>query len=113
LNIHEYQAKKVLSKFGVATLLGKVATSSSEAREIAEEIGGEMWVVKAQVHAGGRGKAGGIKIAKTLDEVEELSKKILGMKLVTHQTGSEGKIVKKVYIEAAADIKKILFGNCT
>jgi len=106
LNIHEYQAKKVLSKFGVATLLGKVATSSSEAREIAEEIGGEMWVVKAQVHAGGRGKAGGIKIAKTLDEVEELSKKILGMKLVTHQTGSEGKIVKKVYIEAAADIKK-------
>jgi succinyl-CoA synthetase beta subunit len=106
LNIHEYQAKKILSKFGVATLLGKVATSSSEAREIAEEIGGEMWVVKAQVHAGGRGKAGGIKIAKTLDEVEELSKKILGMKLVTHQTGSEGKIVKKVYIEAAADIKK-------
>lgn len=106
MNIHEYQAKKVLSKFGVATLLGKVATSSSEAREIAEEIGGEMWVVKAQVHAGGRGKAGGIKIAKTLDEVEELSKKILGMKLVTHQTGSEGKIVKKVYIEAAADIKK-------
>jgi len=106
LNIHEYQAKKVLSKFGVATLLGKVATSSSEAREIAEEIGGEMWVVKAQVHAGGRGKAGGIKIAKTLDGVEELSKKILGMKLVTHQTGSEGKIVKKVYIEAAADIKK-------
>ena len=106
MNIHEYQAKKVLSKFGVATLLGKVATSSSEAREIAEEIGGEMWVVKAQVHAGGRGKAGGIKIAKTLDGVEELSKKILGMKLVTHQTGSEGKIVKKVYIEAAADIKK-------
>ncbi len=106
MNIHEYQAKKVLSKFGVATLLGKVATSSSEAREIAEEIGGEMWVVKAQVHAGGRGKVGGIKIAKTLDEVEELSKKILGMKLVTHQTGSEGKIVKKVYIEAAADIKK-------
>ena len=106
MNIHEYQAKKVLSKFGVATLLGKVATSSSEAREIAEEIGGEIWVVKAQVHAGGRGKAGGIKIAKTLDEVEELSKKILGMKLVTHQTGSEGKIVKKVYIEAAADIKK-------
>ncbi|MDA3871752.1 MAG: ADP-forming succinate--CoA ligase subunit beta [Candidatus Marinimicrobia bacterium] len=106
MNIHEYQAKKILSKFGVATLLGKVATSSSEAREIAEEIGGEMWVVKAQVHAGGRGKAGGIKIAKTLDEVEELSKKILGMKLVTHQTGSEGKIVKKVYIEAAADIKK-------
>jgi len=106
LNIHEYQAKKVLSKFGVATLLGKIATSSSEARKIAEEIGSEMWVVKAQVHAGGRGKAGGIKIAKTLDEVEELSKKILGMKLVTHQTGSEGKIVKKVYIEAAADIKK-------
>lgn len=106
MNIHEYQAKKVLSKFGVAILLGKVATSSSEAREIAEEIGGEIWVVKAQVHAGGRGKAGGIKIAKTLDEVEELSKKILGMKLVTHQTGSEGKIVKKVYIEAAADIKK-------
>jgi len=106
LNIHEYQAKKVLSKFGVATLLGKIATSSSEARKIAEEIGSEMWVVKAQVHAGGRGKAGGIKIAKTLDKVEELSKKILGMKLVTHQTGSEGKIVKKVYIEAAADIKK-------
>ena len=106
MNIHEYQAKKVLSKFGVATLLGKVATSSSEAREIAEEIGGEMWVVKAQVHAGGRGKAGGIKIAKTLDEVEELSEKILGMKLVTHQTGSEGKIVKKIYIESGANIKR-------
>ncbi len=106
MNIHEYQSKSILSKYGVATLSGKMTTSFSEARKIAEEIGGNVWVVKAQVHAGGRGKAGGIKLAKSLDEVEELSKKILGMKLITHQTGSEGKIVKKIYIESGANIKR-------
>ncbi|MEA1987070.1 MAG: ADP-forming succinate--CoA ligase subunit beta, partial [Candidatus Marinimicrobia bacterium] len=106
MNIHEYQAKGVLSKFGVAILRGKVIADISDARKVAEEIGGDMWVVKAQIHAGGRGKGGGVKLAKSLDEVEKYAKDILGMNLVTHQTGSEGKIVKKVLIVEAADISK-------
>lgn len=106
MNIHEYQSKNILSKFGVTTLPGKLANSFSEAINVAKMIGGTKWVVKAQVHAGGRGKAGGIKIAKSLDDVENFSENILGMKLVTHQTGSAGKIVRKVYIESAANIKK-------
>ncbi|MEA3500182.1 MAG: ADP-forming succinate--CoA ligase subunit beta [Candidatus Marinimicrobia bacterium] len=106
MNIHEYQAKSILSKYGVATLGGKVASTSSEARKIAEDIGGNMWVVKAQIHAGGRGKGGGVKFAKSLDEVEKHAKDILGMNLVTHQTGSEGKLVKKVLIVEAGDIKQ-------
>ena len=105
MNIHEYQAKEIFRKYGVPTPRGAVAFSGPEAKKVAEELGGNLWVVKAQIHAGGRGKAGGVKLAKTLDEVEKIAEEMLGMKLVTHQTGPEGKIVKKVYIEEGADIK--------
>ena len=105
MNIHEYQAKEIFRKYGVPTPRGGVAFSGPEARKVAEELGGDLWVVKAQIHAGGRGKAGGVKLAKTLDEVEKIAEEMLGMTLVTHQTGPEGKVVKKVYIEEGADIK--------
>ncbi len=105
MNIHEYQAKEIFKNYGVPTPRGGVAFSGPEARKVAEDLGGNLWVVKAQIHAGGRGKAGGVKLAKTLDEVEKLAEEMIGMKLVTHQTGPEGKIVKKVYIEEGADIK--------
>jgi len=109
MNIHEYQAKEVFRKYGVPTPRGGVAFSGPEARKVAEELGGNLWVVKAQIHAGGRGKAGGVKLAKTLDEVEKIAEEMLGMTLVTHQTGPEGKVVKKVYIEEGADIKDELY----
>lgn len=112
MNIHEYQAKDVLRKFGVATLKGKVAHSPEEAVAAAKEIGGNLWVVKAQIHAGGRGKGGGVKIAKTLDEVQELTKKMIGMTLVTHQTGPEGKVVQKVFIEQGCNIAKEYYVAC-
>ena len=105
MNIHEYQAKEVFRKYGVPTPEGGVAFSSEEARRVAEDLESDLWVVKAQIHAGGRGKAGGVKLAKSLDEVEEIASEMLGMTLVTHQTGPEGKVVKKVYIEEGADIK--------
>lgn len=106
MNIHEYQAKEVLRKYGVATLAGQMAESPDKAVEAAKSIGGSLWVVKAQIHAGGRGKGGGVKIAKSLDDVRDLTKKMIGMNLVTHQTGPEGKTVNKVYIEAGCNIKK-------
>ena len=106
MNIHEYQAKEVLRLYGVATLAGQVAESPDKAVEAAKAIGGNLWVVKAQIHAGGRGKGGGVKIAKSLDEVRDLANKMIGMTLVTHQTGPEGKVVNKVYIEAGCNIKK-------
>jgi succinyl-CoA synthetase beta subunit len=106
MNIHEYQAKELLRKFGVATLKGKVANSPEEAVANAKEIGGSVWVVKAQIHAGGRGKGGGVKIAKSLDEVRDLAKKMLGMTLVTHQTGPEGKVVNRIFIEEGCQIAK-------
>jgi succinyl-CoA synthetase beta subunit len=112
MNIHEYQAKEVLRKFGVATLKGKVAHSPEEAVAAAKEMGGTLWVVKAQIHAGGRGKGGGVKIAKTLDEVGELTKKMIGMTLVTHQTGPEGKVVQKVFIEQGCNIAKEYYVAC-
>jgi len=105
MNIHEYQAKEIFRKYGVPTPRGGVAFSGPEAKRVAEELGGNLWVVKAQIHAGGRGKAGGVKLAKSLDEVEKIAEEMLGMTLVTHQTGPEGKVVKKVYIEEGADIK--------
>jgi succinyl-CoA synthetase beta subunit len=105
MNIHEYQAKEVLRKYGVATLAGHLAESPEKAVEAAKQIGGSLWVVKAQIHAGGRGKGGGVKVAKSLDDVRSLAGKILGMTLVTHQTGPEGKKVNKVYIEAGCNIK--------
>ncbi|WII72743.1 ADP-forming succinate--CoA ligase subunit beta [Bdellovibrio sp. 22V] len=112
MNIHEYQAKEILRKFGVATLKGKVAHSPEEAVAAAKEIGGNIWVVKAQIHAGGRGKGGGVKIAKTLQEVEDLTKKMIGMTLVTHQTGPEGKVVQKVFIEQGCNIAKEYYVAC-
>ncbi len=112
MNIHEYQAKEVLRKFGVATLKGQVAHTPEEAVAAAKTIGGNIWVVKAQIHAGGRGKGGGVKIAKTLDEVRDLANKMLGMTLVTHQTGPEGKKVQKIFIEAGCNIAKEYYVAC-
>jgi succinyl-CoA synthetase beta subunit len=109
MNIHEYQAKSVLSKFGVPTPRGGVAYTPAEAEAVAQELGGALWVVKAQIHAGGRGKAGGVKLAKSLEEVKRLTKEMLGMTLVTHQTGPEGKEVKRVYIEEGSDIGEELY----
>lgn len=112
MNIHEYQAKEVLRKFGVSTLKGQVVNSPEEAVAAAKLIGGNIWVVKAQIHAGGRGKGGGVKLAKTLDEVRDLTAKILGMTLVTHQTGPEGKVVHRVFIEAGCNIAKEYYVAC-
>ena len=104
MNIHEFQAKKILAGYGVNIPRGKEAYSVAEAVSVAKDIGGEKWVVKAQIHAGGRGKAGGVKIADSLKEVEEISNSLLGMQLVTHQTGPEGKKVNKIFIEEGVDI---------
>jgi len=105
LNIHEYQAKQIFAKYGVPTPKGIIAETVEQAVENAKELGGPIWVVKAQIHAGGRGLGGGVKLAKSLDEVRTLADEILGMTLVTHQTGPEGKVVNKVYIEDGADIQ--------
>jgi len=109
LNIHEYQAKEIFAKYGVPTPRGLVAESVEEAVENAKKLGGNIWVVKAQIHAGGRGLGGGVKLAKSIEEVEKLAGEILGMTLVTHQTGPEGKLVQKVYIEEGADIQDELY----
>src|ERR1700685_3330293 len=93
MNIHEYQGKEILRKFGVATPRGIPCFSVPEADEAARALGGNVWVVKAQIHAGGRGKGGGVKVAKSLDEVHEYASKILGITLVTHQTGAPGRLV--------------------
>ena len=106
MNIHEYQAKEIFKKYNVPTPRGKVAFTVDEAVEAARELGGNLWVVKAQIHAGGRGLGGGVKLARSIEEVRELADQILGMTLVTHQTGPEGKLVRKVYIEEGADIQK-------
>ncbi|MCH8325488.1 MAG: ADP-forming succinate--CoA ligase subunit beta [Bacteroidetes bacterium] len=114
MNIHEYQGKEILRKFNVPVPKGKVALSSEEAVKIAkEDIGGNVWVVKAQIHAGGRGKGGGIKVAKSLDEVKQFSDEILGMKLITQQTGAEGRIVKKMLIEQGMNIESELYVGIT
>ncbi len=109
MNVHEYQAKQIFKKYDIPTPKGKLALSVDEAVENAKELGGPIWVVKAQIHAGGRGLGGGVKLAKSLDEVRELADEILGMTLVTHQTGPEGKLVQKLYIEDGADIKDELY----
>ena len=106
MNIHEYQGKEILRQYGVAVPRGSVAFSPDEAVKAAKELGANVTVVKAQIHAGGRGKAGGVKIAKNLDEVRSFSKELLGKILVTHQTGPDGKEVKRLYIEEGSDIKK-------
>lgn len=104
MNVHEYQAKSLLKEFNIETLKGGVAKTVDEAVKVAEGLGGTVWVVKAQIHAGGRGKGGGVKLAKSLAEVKEHATSILGMNLVTHQTGPEGKIVNQVLIEQGCDI---------
>ncbi|XKH51437.1 ADP-forming succinate--CoA ligase subunit beta [Chryseomicrobium palamuruense] len=106
MNIHEYQGKQLLRQYGVAVPNGIVAFSPEEAVKAAKELGAAVTVVKAQIHAGGRGKAGGVKIAKNLDEVREYAKELIGKVLVTHQTGPEGKEVKRIYIEEGSDIQK-------
>lgn len=112
MNIHEFQAKEVLRRYGVATLKGKVAHSPDEAVTVAKEMGGSVWVVKAQIHAGGRGKGGGVKIAKSTEEVHKLASQILGMTLVTHQTGPEGKKVHRIFVEQGCNIAKEYYVAC-
>jgi len=109
LKIHEYQAKEVLRKYGVPTPRGVPCFSVDEAVKAAQSLGGKVWVVKAQIHAGGRGKGGGVKLAKSVDEVKALAGAILGMQLKTHQTGPEGQKVRRLLIEEGADIKKELY----
>lgn len=109
MNIHEYQAKELLSNYGVRVPTGKVAFSSEEAKQIAVDLNAEKFVVKAQIHAGGRGKAGGVKITSSVEEVERIASEMIGMKLVTHQTGPEGKIVEKVLVEEASNIERELY----
>ncbi len=114
MKIHEYQAKEILRKFNVAVPQGNVAFTAKQAVKVAKDkVGGNLWVVKAQIHAGGRGKGGGVKIAKSLEEVQELANQILGMNLVTHQTGPEGKIVKRLLIEQGVNIEKELYVGIT
>jgi succinyl-CoA synthetase beta subunit len=114
MKIHEYQAKEILRKYNVAVPKGKVTFSASEAANIAQnEIGGDVWVVKAQIHAGGRGKGGGVKVAKSLQEVSDYARQIMGMTLVTHQTGPEGKVVKRLLIEQGMNIEKELYVGIT
>ena len=109
MNIHEYQAKELLKGYNVPTVPGFLALSPDEAISAAEKIGGDVWVVKAQIQAGGRGKGGGVKVVKSLDEVKSVSDEILGMNLVTHQTGPEGQKVRKVYIEKGTNIVDELY----
>ncbi len=106
MNIHEYQAKAVLREFGVPTSRGIPAFSVDEALKAANELGGPVWVVKAQIHAGGRGKAGGVKVVKSIDDVKKEATRILGSTLVTHQTGPKGKQVNRLYIEEGSAIDK-------
>ena len=109
MNIHEYQAKSLLADFGVAVPQGKVAYTVDEAVEAARELGGPVWVVKAQIHAGGRGKGGGVKVVSSMEDLATTAGEILGMQLVTHQTGPQGQKVKRLYIEDGCDIARELY----
>ncbi len=109
MKIHEYQAKSVLARFGVPVPRGEVAFSAAEAGEIARRLGGSIAVVKAQIHAGGRGKGGGVKLAKSADEAEQLAKQMIGMTLITHQTGPEGRKVARVLVEEGLQIDRELY----
>src|SRR5690242_11557582 len=109
MKIHEYQGKEILRKFGVTVPRGIPCLSVDEAVKAAERLDGPVWVVKAQIHAGGRGKGGGVKIAKALGEVHDLAGAMLGMTLVTHQTGPKGRVVRRLYIEEGADIARELY----
>jgi succinyl-CoA synthetase beta subunit len=109
MNIHEYQGKELFRKYGVATPRGFPAFSVDEAVDAAKKLGGPVWVVKAQIHAGGRGKGGGVKLARSIDEVRDIAAKMLGMTLVTHQTGPHGRVVRRLLVEEGADIRKELY----
>ena len=109
MNIHEYQAKALLAQFGVAVPKGGVAYTPEEVSKVARDLGGSVWVVKAQIHAGGRGKAGGVKVVKSVDDATAAAKAMLGVHLKTHQTGPEGKEVKRVYIEQGCQIARELY----
>lgn len=113
MKIHEYQGKDILRKFNVPVPKGEVAFSIDDAVNAAKRLGGSVWVVKAQIHAGGRGKGGGVKVAKSLDEVKQYAKQILGMTLITHQTGPEGRLVKRLLIEEGANIDKEMYVGIT
>lgn len=112
MKIHEYQGKEILRKFGVPTPRGFPCFSVAEAVEAARRLGGDLWVVKAQIHAGGRGKGGGVRLARSLDEVGQHAANILGMRLVTHQTGPEGRIVRRLLVEEGSDIRKEYYVAC-
>ncbi|MGH6915973.1 MAG: succinate--CoA ligase subunit beta, partial [Geminicoccales bacterium] len=109
MNIHEYQAKALLKQFGVPVLRGQVAYTPEDAEAAARELGGPVWVVKAQIHAGGRGKGGGVKLARSVEEVRQLARQMLGMTLVTHQTGPAGRQVRRVYVEDGCEIARELY----
>ena len=109
MNVHEYQAKDILQSFGVPVPRGEVASTADEAADVARALGGDKFVVKAQIHAGGRGKGGGVKLADSIDEVRDIAGKMIGMDLVTHQTGPEGKRVEKVLVAEAVDIHQELY----
>ena len=109
MNLHEYQSKTLFAEFGIPVPKGHVASTPEEARAAAEKLGGEFWVVKAQVHAGGRGKAGGVKLARSLNEVVQHADSLLGKRLVTHQSGSEGLPIDMVYVEAGSSIDRELY----
>jgi succinyl-CoA synthetase beta subunit len=109
MNIHEYQAKGLLKQFDVPVLRGQVAYTSEDAEAAARELGGPVWVVKAQIHAGGRGKGGGVKLARSIEEVRQLASQMLGMTLVTHQTGPAGRQVRRVYVEDGCEIVRELY----
>ena len=113
MKIHEYQGKEILKKFGVAVPRGQVSFTVEEAVAAAKNVGGEVWVVKAQIHAGGRGKGGGVKLARSVDEVRQRAGEILGMRLVTHQTGAEGRIVKRLLVEEGMNIARELYVGIT
>src|SRR5260221_2514116 len=109
MNIHEYQAKGLMAKFGVAVPRGTVAHTAEEAEAAAQRLGGSVWVVKAQIHAGGRGKAGGVKVARSPADVRAAASQILGLTLVTKQTGPGGRLVRRVYVEEGCDIQRELY----
>ena len=109
MNLHEYQSKRLFADYGIPVPLGIPAETPEAAVKAAEKLGGELWVVKAQVHAGGRGKAGGVKLARSLDEVRDFADGMLGIQLVTHQSGPEGLPVNVVYVEEGSDIERELY----
>jgi succinyl-CoA synthetase beta subunit len=113
MNLHEYQAKKILASYGVPVPAGRVADSADEALAAARALGGQLWVVKAQVHAGGRGKAGGVKLARTPDEVRSAAAQMFGQRLVTKQTGPAGLPIERVYVESGSDIERELYLSLT